>query len=280
MHLKIIKRSAILCFLGLVYNGLFRMEFESLRYASVLGRIGIAWGLAAIIFVNTKKWWSRAAWCAGILIAYWLILSFIPAPDFPGAMRFSPEGSITCYIDRILLPGKLHYGISDPEGMTGTFSAVSTALLGMLTGQFLLWDCPGLSKLKKPGILAAAGVTGLLTGNLWSIILPLNKKLWTSSFVLVAAGIALIMLAVFYLLMDTAGVRSWAYPFTIFGLNSITIYMIPKFFDLRYTTEALFGGAILKMTNQYADFAIEAAYFLTCFILLFILHRKKVYLKV
>ena len=135
IYRHIITRGLVLVFLGIVYNGLFRFDFEHLRYASVLGRIGLGWMFGALIVMNANIRW-QAIWCGVILLGYWAILALIPVPGY-GAGVLTMEGSIVGYVDRMLLPGTLYRGIHDPEGILSTIPAVATALFGMMTGHLL-----------------------------------------------------------------------------------------------------------------------------------------------
>ena len=136
IHRKVIVRGLMLVFLGVVYNGLLDFDFENLRYASVLGRIGLAWMFAALIFIHTG-WKARVGITALLLVGYWLVAGFIPAPDGGGEDIFSAQGSIVGYVDRILLPGRIYYGNIDPEGILSVVPAIGTALLGMFTGELV-----------------------------------------------------------------------------------------------------------------------------------------------
>ena len=200
IYWHVTRRMLLLVFFGMIYNGLLRFNWEHMRYASVLGRIGLGWFFAALIFLNTKRR-GQYIWFAGILIAYWLIMRFVPVPGY-GAGDYSMEGSLAGYIDRHLLPGRLYKTIHDPEGILSTIPAVATALMGVLTGHFLRSNKTGMTKLKKGLVIGAAGLICLLLGYLWGLFFPINKNLWTSSFVLFAGGWSLLLLSVFYLIID------------------------------------------------------------------------------
>ena len=127
----------MLVFLGVLYNGLLQFDFDNLRYASVLGRIGLAWMFASLLYVWLKRKWLVLV-SVVVLLGYWALLALVVAPDAPdGASSFSIEGSIVGYVDRLLLPGVLHNEIHDPEGILSTLPAIVTAFLGMFTGEFV-----------------------------------------------------------------------------------------------------------------------------------------------
>lgn len=280
LYLRIFKRGITLVLLGMIYNGLLKFDFENMRYASVLGRIGLAWMFAALIFINTKTVRARSIWCAGLLIFYWLLLTFVPAPDYPGAERFSIEGNFTSYFDRMFLPGRLHSVIHDPEGILGIIPATSTALLGMLTGYFVMMRKEGLSETKKTGYMVIAGFVLIIIGLLWNMIFPINKNLWSSSFVCFVGGLSLLLFCLFYFIIDIRGYRKWSFFFVVIGLNSITIYMAPKLINFRYAADFLFGGIVRLFSENWAALVGSLAYFAVCWMFLYFLYKQKLFLKV
>ncbi len=279
IYRHVISRGLILVFLGIVYNGLLRFDFEHLRYASVLGRIGLAWMFAALIVMNSGVKW-QAVWCCIILLGYWAILALIPVPGH-GAGDLSMEGSIVGYIDRLFLPGRLYLKVHDPEGILSTVPAISTALLGMLTGHLLRVKNITLPPYRKLAIMAGSGIVLLLLSQLWNIVLPINKNLWTSSFVLITAGFSLLFLSLFYLIMDIWNIRFWAFPFVVIGLNPITIYLAQAgMINFSSTANYFFGGLIRFAPESNQVFWSAVAYFLVSWLFLYFLYRKKIFLKV
>ena len=279
MYFRIIKRGLILVFLGLVYNGLLRLDFESQRYASVLGRIGLSWMFAALIFINTKRN-ARIIWCAGLLVFYWILLALFQAPDFPDAARFSQEGNFASYIDRTFLPGRMFEPLFDPCGILGTIPAISTALLGMLTGMFVKTTKEGFTGLKKSAYMAIGGVALVLLGLLWSLVFPINKPLWSSSYVCLAGGLSLLLFALFYWVIDVCGYRRWTFFFTVIGLNSITIYMAQRIINFRFTANYLFGGIINFFPEGWSRMLNDIAIITICWLFLYFLYKQKIFIKV
>ena len=272
-------RGLLLVFLGMVYNGLLDLDFENLRVASVLGRIGLAWMFAALIFMHTG-WRVRAGITSALLVGYWLLAGFVPAPDAQGADIFSAEGSIVGYIDRILLPGRVLYGSIDPEGILGTVPAIATALLGMFAGESLTSGLSQRSGAKVTAWMVLAGIVMLALGLLWGEVFPVNKKMWTSSFVLVVGAYSTLMFALFYYIIDVLRWRRWTFFFTVIGMNSITIYLAQRFVRFSYTSEKLFGGLVGLMPEDSRAFFSQAAYIAVCWLFLYVLYRHRIFLKV
>lgn len=279
IYSHIIQRGLILVALGIVYNGFFRLDFENLRYASVLGRIGLAWMFAALIFFNTGLKW-RIVWTTSILLIYWAVMALVPVPGY-GAGVYTMEGSLVAHIDRLFLPGVLYNQVHDPEGILSTLPAISTALLGMLTGQLLRHRNHSMSAYRKLGIMLLCGTSFILLALLWNYWFPINKNLWTSSFVLLTGGISLLLLSVFYLVTDIWTWRKWAFPFIVIGLNPITIYLCNGgMINFRSTAQYFFGGLNQFMSGASADFYMALFTFLVSWFFLYFLYKKKIFLKV
>ena len=180
IYLKILRRGLVLVLLGMIYGGLLNFQFETQRWPSVLGRIGLAWMFAAFIFTATgKKLWPKVAVIPVILIGYWLVSAFVHAPGVdPSIDPLTREGNIACYIDRTLLGAHCYRPDYDPEGLLSTVPAICTAMLGMLTGVFVLRNKPTN---KSALVIFGAGVVCAILGAAWNIIYPINTALWSSS---------------------------------------------------------------------------------------------------
>ncbi len=275
---KIIYRGLMLVILGMVYNGLLQFNFESMRYASVLGRIGSAWMFAALLYVWAGRKASAVA-SVVILLAYWALLAWVPVPAVGEASPLSMEASLVAYIDRLFLPGTLHDGVHDPEGLLSTLPAVVTAMLGIFTGDFIMHKRVANGYKKVLCLFAAAAVL-LLAGWLWDFVFPINKNLWTSSFVCFAGGWSVALFAFFYLVVDVMQWRGWTLFFRVIGLNSITIYLAQQFVDFHKPTGALFGGVINAVPSSLHGLIYWVCYVAVCWLLLYFLYRKKIFLKV
>ena len=290
IYLKIFKRALVLVFLGLICNGLLKFHFSDLRYCSVLGRIGLAWMFAALLFINFKPS-ARAVIAVVLLVGYWLLLRFVPAPDAPpGADPFSFEGNLVGYVDRCLFPGHLYKGdggVFDPEGVLSTVPAIVTAMLGMFTGEWVRCSdagatvgAKGISGGRKVLWMLAASAVMLTLGLLWSRWFPINKKLWSSSFVLVVGAYSLAMFAVFYWIIDVKGWKKWAFPLVVVGMNSIAIFMFPRIIDFRYATNFFLEGLCGLMSPEWGKVVWNLGFLTLGWLFLYFLYKKKIFLKV
>ena len=278
---KIFRRALVLFLLGLVYNGFFKLKFPTLRIFSVLARIGFAWMFAALLFINLKPK-ARAVIAAALLIGYWLLLRFVPAPDAPaGAGPFSLEGNLVGYIDRVLFPNHIYQkGLFDPEGLLSLLPAIVTAMLGMFTGEFVRVDDSKISGGKKSLYMALAAVAMLVIGLVWSTVCPINKKLWSSTFVLVVGAYSLGLFALFYYLIDVRGWKGWTKFFEVVGLNSITIYMAQRIIPFDDISNFFVSGLAGLCPEPLGKLIVVTGYFAVSWLFLWFLYKKKVFLKV
>jgi predicted acyltransferase len=277
LMMRVIKRGLILVLLGIVYNnGLQLRPLSDIRFSSVLGRIGIAYMFANIIFLYTKER-AQVIWFAGLLIGYWLILKFTSAPGFaPGDLTM--EGNFASYVDRTILPGKLSLGIHDTVGFFNNIPAISTALSGILAGTFLKKN--SLAPSKKAGILACFGLVSLVLAQLWNLDFPINKNMWSSSFVLHTTGLSLILLSIFYYIIDVLGYKSWAFFFKVIGMNSILIYISGRFINWEYTTTGFFQW-VSQLTGDPFIVVVMAIFLVIIkWLFLYLLYKKKIFLRV
>jgi predicted acyltransferase len=277
---RMLRRTILLILLGMVVNGALRFNgLENTRFPSVLGRIGIAWFFAGIIYLSGGLRW-QVGWFCWLLIGYWAVMMLVPVPGY-GAGVLTMEGSLESYIDRLLLPGRLHDRIHDPEGVLSTIPAIGTALLGVFTGSFLKWEDVEWPMKKKGWVLATAGFIVLLAGILWGLVFPINKRLWTPSFVLYAGGWSILLLSVFYGVIDVAGYRKWAFPFIIIGANSIVIYIASEgAIHFGHTANYVFGGLIHLSPLAWQPVWTALSVTIVQWIFLYFLYRNKLFLKI
>lgn len=221
LFVKIVQRTCIIFILGLILNGFPHYDLSTLRFFGVLQHIAACYFLAAILFLTTSLR-VQAVIFVGLLIGYWLIMTWVPVPGY-GVGNLTPDGNLAAYIDRSLLAGHLYHETYDPEGILSTIPALATTLLGNLTGGWLL------SKYRPPikvlGMVVAA-TAALALGWIWSFWFPINKNLWTSSFVLWTGGLALYLLALCYWIIEIVDWRRWCKPFEIFGINALAAYVL------------------------------------------------------
>ncbi|WP_184543208.1 acyltransferase family protein [Mucilaginibacter sp. FT3.2] len=280
IYLAMLRRTLILLFLGMVVNGLFKWNgYEQTRFASVLGRIGLAWFFAGLIYLNFSVR-QQLVWFAALLLGYWAAMMLIPVPGY-GSGVLTMHGSLESYVDRLLLPGRLHDKIHDPEGVLSTIPAIGTAMLGIFTGQFLKYQSIKWPMWEKGVALFIAGLLLIAVGALWDLTFPINKRLWTSSFVLFVGGWSLIFLSVFYLVIDVAGYRKWAFPFVIIGVNSILIYLASEgMIDFQHTAHYFFWGLIQYVSPVWQAVWQAIAIVAIQLALLYFLYRNKIFLKI
>lgn len=276
--LTIVKRGIKLILLGFVFNGILKLDFESMRYASVLGRIGIAWMIAALIYMHVSVKWSVIISML-ILIGYNLINVLLINPDAPaGTSPLSIEGSIVAWFDVNFLPGKTLLSTHDPLGILSTFPAIVTAVLGMLTGTFLK-NTKWIEQ-KKVLLMSLFSLLMIGVGLLWDLFLPINKMLWSSSYVIFAGGLSLLLLTGFYYVIDVLKFKRWSFFFIVIGLNSITVYMAQKIINFNQIAAFLGGGTVKLFSETYQPLVISVVYLAVIWSFLYFLYRNKIFLKV
>jgi predicted acyltransferase len=275
--LRVIKRGLILVILGIIYNnGLHLRPIHDIRFASVLGRIGIAYMFANIIYLYSTEI-AQMIWFWALIVGYWLLLKFTSAPGFHRG-DLTMEGNFASYMDRTILPGKLYLGIHDPEGLFSTIPAISTGLLGILAGTTL--KKTSINPERKVLRLAIVGVIFLVLAQLWNLDFPINKNLWSSSFVLNVGGLSLLLMALFYYVIDVLGYKKWAFFFKVIGMNSILIYISGRFIDWEYATNGLFKWLIQWVGDPYNLVVGAICYVMVKWLFLYFLYQKKTFLRV
>lgn len=279
IYKHVIGRGLILVLLGIIYNNGIKFNFESLRYGSVLGRIGLAWMFAALIFMNTKLTF-RIVWFCVILLGYWLLMILFPAHDLGSTDIYSMEGNLASHIDRLLMPGRLYLGTHDPEGLFSTIPAIGTALLGMFTGEFMLSKYLQDKPLKKVLYLVLAAIALMVIGKVWNLTFPINKNIWTSSFVCFVGGLSLLLFSIFYLIIDVWQYKKWAFFFVVIGVNPITIYLAGRIINFGSANRFFFGGLAAIMPESWTELINATGITAIAWVFLYILYKKKIFLKV
>ncbi|MCU0409442.1 MAG: DUF5009 domain-containing protein [Bacteroidales bacterium] len=278
VYRHIFTRGLLLVVIGILYNNGVKFNFDELRYGSVLGRIGLAWMFAALIFVNTKLTY-RIIWFWVILLGYWILLLLFPAHDLGSSDPFSQEGNLASYIDRLVMPGKLYLGNHDPEGLFSTLPAICTALLGMFTGEFVMSKYKADKPLVKVLLMIAAAVILMIIGKTWDLAFPINKNIWSSSFVCFVGGLSLLLFSVFYLVIDIWQYRKWTFFFVVIGLNPITIYLAGRILNFRSATRFFFGGLAEILPDKWTELVNGIGITAIAWLFLYFLYRNKIFLK-
>jgi len=282
--LRVVKRTLFLILLGLfVNNGLKIQPIADIRFPSVLGRIGIAYMIANIIYLYAKDW-AQIFWFWFFIVGYYLLLKFTSAPGFhPGDL--TPAGNFASFVDRTILPGKLYVpypgtkiNMHDPEGLFSTIPAISTGLLGIWAGTIL--KKRSLEPKKKVAWLSGIGIVFLILALIWNFDFPINKNLWSSSFVLLVGGISLLLISLFYYIIDVLGYKKWAFFFKVIGMNSILIYISSHFIKWTYTNTSLFGWLGQLAGKPYGAVIMAATFVLVKWLFLRYLYEKKTFLRV
>ena len=230
---RVVVRSLVLYVLGLLYYGGISHGLEHLRLMGVLQRIALAYLCSGLLFCLFRPWWLAVV-CLGLLLGYWALLAFVPAPGV-GPVSFDEGKNLANWIDSQYLPFFKWDGDHDPEGLLSTLPAIAACLLGVFAGLLLKAERP--TPPRKVVVLLVVGAAAVALGFYWGDQLPFAhvadpyrfpviKKLWTSSFVLVAGGYSAILLGAFYLIIDVLKFRTWATPFVWIGMNPITLYVL------------------------------------------------------
>ena len=291
-------RVLALFFLGMVSANFFAFKFETYRYDSVLAHIAVCWAGAALLYMFVRNWKVRLAIIFALLAVYWAVQHFLTAPDAAallastdpavaqkvasyaayGTDNFSFTGNIAGWIDRTFMPGRLHEGIFDPDGLLAKVSGIPLALLGVLAGELLRSE--RFSGNRKTLILLGAGLAALVLTFAWRPWCPVNKKIWTATFVLASASYAFILLAVFYWIIDVKGFRKWSFFFRVIGLNSITIYVAMRFVGFGQMSRFFFGGIAGFGDKDRSSFVFAMGAVAIEWLVLLFLYRKNTFLKV
>ncbi|HKG45829.1 MAG TPA: DUF5009 domain-containing protein [Pyrinomonadaceae bacterium] len=287
LYIKIIKRTLIIFAIGLFLNGLPYFGLAEYRIPGVLQRIAVCYFFASMIFLNTKVR-TQIAITIGLLIFYWALVKLVPAPGY-AAGDLTKEGSLPSYIDRVVF-GKHVWAqarVYDPEGFLSTIPAIATTMIGVLTGHWLRTE---KTRYEKAAGMFVVGAVCVALGWAWNSFFPINKALWTSSYVLFTGGLALQFLSLCYWLIDIKGYRRWAKPFEVFGLNAIALYVVADLIAILLGTvkvgDGTLGGWIY--TNVFASWAspvnaslaFAISFVLVCLALMWILYHRRIFLKV
>lgn len=278
LYRKAFKRMLVLMALGILYKNapIPFFEWSKIRVVSVLGRIGFAGFITTVLYLNFG-FQKRIFWVAGLLLFYYAALSLIPVPGY-GAGDLSFEGNLTGWIDRTFLPGRLHQVTYDELGLFTQMPALCLTILGSLAGDML--RRANDTDYKKLTNLAVAGVICLVIAGIWSLHFPINKHLWTSSFIMLTGGMAFLTFALFYWVIDILQLRGWTFFFVVIGMNSLTIYLAYRLINFEYTSRLLLEGLYIHTAEKWHPVFQSLGALGLVWVFLYILYRLKIFVKV
>jgi predicted acyltransferase len=296
LRLHVLKRAVILFLFGLVVNGFPLFHLGTLRIYGVLQRIAICFLFASLLYLWNSRAWVAATTAVVALLGYWILMRWVPIPGIGvpthSGPLLDPNQNWVAYLDRKVLPGRLYEGVRDPEGLLSNIPAMGTILFGVLTGMWL--RRPKSLSTKAVGLLVAS-ISGLVLGSLWNAWFPINKKLWTSSYVLFAAGCTLLLLALcFYAVEIKKWTRGWTFPWLVFGSNAITAYVFSELLAAALDTITVHDGGRITSLQQFiyqhwffpimnpsfGSLMYAIAFVLVCFVPVLLLYRKKIFIKI
>ncbi len=294
VYLKIFRRAALIFLIGLFLHAMPFFELSTLRIPGVLQRIAVCYLIASLIFLHTN-WKQQTIIGVALLFIYWILMTAIPVPGCEITSINDKACNLSAYLDRAIIgldhiwkQGKVY----DPEGILSTIPAIVTTLSGILTGTWLKSKRENLDKVS--GILFF-GITLIALGWAWDHFFPINKALWTSSYVLFTSGMALCFLGFCYWLIDIKGFTKWTKPFVIFGVNALALYVfsgiVSKLIDIIKVTGAdgnsialkswIFQNIFLQIASPInASLMFAVTYILIWLFFMWLLYRKEIYIKV
>ena len=303
LFLHTLRRTILLFILGLIVNSYPHFHLHTLRIYGVLPRIAVCYFVVATLYLISPDWRSKAALAVAVLVGYWALMRFAPVPGYGVPSHDVPlldrDGNLAAWLDRqVFSASHLYERTRDPEGLLSTLPALATSLIGMLTGEWLRTSRTIEQKIR--GILIA-GFSGVILGGLWNYSFPINKKLWTSSFVLFAAGWSLLLLAVSMWAADSHKKnegeirRSKMSPFTttllVFGMNAIAAYVLSELLQSTITSihlspginvqQWIYRGILVVVPDaSMASLIYSLMFVAVCWVLMYVLYRRRIFIKI
>jgi predicted acyltransferase len=292
----ILRRTVIIFAIGLLINAFPYYHLATWRIAGVLQRIALCYLAGSVLYLWTSV---RTRWVviAALLIGYWLLMRFVPVPGFGipsvNVPLLDPDRNLAAWLDRKLMWGHLYERVRDPEGILSTFPAIANTLFGIAVGEWIRSLRNDSAKLLRR--LCATGIACCVAGELWGLVFPINKKLWTSSYVLLTVGLAMLTLAACYWLLDVKKLRgSWTIVPLVFGTNCIFAYAFSEFVAIASVTfkfhlegslvsckDALTSFTFDKISQpHWSSLAFAIFYAAFCWFFTWLLYRRKIFLKV
>ncbi len=276
LQITIIKRSAILVLIGLSYS-FFKFETGALRLYTVLWMIGMSYLIGASLTLHVESWHHRLIIFFSVLILYHLAIFYLP---YPGkAEAITPDNNLAAWLDRNLITTNLYRVVYDPEG---TIRVLTGGMLGMLGGLF----GQRIKSFKTPELqcgleLLVAGLASLLLGWIWSLSFPIIKDLWSPSFILWSAGWSLLLLSLFYTVIDVWGLKKVGWIFVPIGMNAITIYAAQWYFPFNASRDFFFKGFSNLFSNPATQqLVLWTGLVLIQWLILYWLYRKKIFIRI
>jgi predicted acyltransferase len=284
---------------GLFLNAFPHPHWATLRYTGVLQRIGVCYLLAGLFVLLTARRADAegfklnvgaiAAAIAVLLVGYWALMRFVPVPDY-GVGNLTPEGNLAAWIDRRIMFHHLWKPMWDPEGFLSTLPAIGTALSGVLVGE---WLRSASEMRRRIAGLLSVGAAAMIAGRLLHYVFPINKNLWTSTYVIFTSGFAMIVLAACIWIVDMKGWKKWAWPFLVFGSNAITAFFFATLLSkLSVIYHVQVGGRVVTwhgyVYNHFfrnlaapknASLLFAIFFVLLCLLPMWLLYRKRVFIK-
>ena len=300
LFLHTLWRAVVLFLLGLVVNSFPHFNLHTLRIYGVLPRIAVCYFVVATLYLISADWRNKVVIAVAALVGYWALMRFVSVPGYGvpthDVALLDRDGNLAAWLDRAIFPSShLYERTRDPEGLLSTLPALATALIGMLTGEWLRTSRTAMEKAKG---IAIAGVSGLLLGGLWNFWFPVNKKLWTSSYVLYAAGWSLLLLALSMWVVEVRERKSegrpqpwWYTGLLVFGMNAIGSYVLSELMASGLGSIRLGSGMnvlqwvyarILGVIGNapFASLVYSLVYVGVCWVVMWVLYRRRVFLKI
>ncbi len=300
LFLHVLRRSIVLYLLGLVVNSFPYFHLHTMRFYGVLPRIAICYLITASLYLISADWRNKAALAVAALVGYWVLMRFVPVPGYgvPGhdIPLLDRDANLAAWLDRqIFSASHLYEHTRDPEGLLSTLPALATSLLGLLTG---IWLRTKRTLAAKGVGIAAAGISGVLLGGLWNLSFPINKKLWTSSYVLFAGGLSLLLLALCLLIVDLPEKSSsrpdrsrFLTPFLVLGTNAITAYVFSELLQSAFSSihprqnlnlqQLIYRSIQHVVPNQaLASLLYSLGFVAVCWLFVSVLYRRRIFIRV
>ena len=303
IFLHTVRRAVIIFLLGLLVNSFPHFNLHTLRIYGVLPRIAICYFIVATLYLISPGWKSKLVLAVAALGTYWVLMRYVPVPGYGMPGRDIPfldrDANLVAWLDRHIFPAShLYERTRDPEGLLSTIPAVATALMGILTG---IWLRTGRSVVEKARGIAIAGMTCVLAGGIWNIWFPLNKKLWTSSFVLFAGGLSLLLLALSMWVVDIMRASETCedrarksrtfMPLLVFGMNAIVAYVFSELLAGGIDNIHMSAGGNLQQWLYHSILAVvpdpafasllySLGFVAVCWLPAYALYRRRIFIKI